>query len=93
VSEEADEASFFSEDEFFAAYSRIVNPAKAKPLAREIRAPRSANDSGRPWQLAPDVLDLLSLVSDDCAERARAILGLSAEEAADRRARFAARFT
>lgn len=91
--EKPDEASLFSEDEFAKAYSRIVDPTEARRLAREMSAPRPAGDTGPAWQLAPDMLDLLSLVSDDCAERVRAILGLSPEDAASRRASFAAQLT
>lgn len=80
-----DEHSFFTQDEFTAAYELITNPREAKQLALMSCADREPEDHGGPWALSPDVLDLLSLVSEDCAERVRTLLGLTPEEAHARR--------
>lgn len=81
----ADEHSLFTEDEFAAAFELITSPAEAKELAQLICLGREPDDQGGPWALSPDVLDLLSLVSAECAERVRTLLSLTAEEAHARR--------
>ena len=88
-----DEASLFTVDEFVRAFERIAAPHQSRRLARETAQPKDPGDYGPQWQLSPDVLDLLSLVSDDCAERVRQILGLSPDAARERRASAAARFS
>jgi hypothetical protein len=86
-----DEAELFSEDEYAAAFQLVTDRADAMKHAQELAVPRNADDDGPQWALSPDVLDLLSLVSADCAERVRVILGLSPEEARARRLVFANR--
>lgn len=80
-----DENALFSEDEFTAAFALITSPEEARVLAREISSARPPDDDGGQWVLSPDLLDLLSLVSDDCAVRVRSILHLTAQEAQERR--------
>jgi len=92
INRSPDENTFFSEDEFAVAYARITDPEEARSLAKLHAAPRDPDDDGPTWELAPDVLDLLSLVSDDCAERVRVILRLTPEEARERRSQAALRF-
>ena len=87
-----DEPLRFSEEEYVQAYRLIETPAMAATLAREMSAPRDPEDAGSAWQLSPDVLDLLSLVSASCAQRVQAILHLTDEEAARRRDAARARF-
>ncbi len=84
-----DEFTLFTEEEFAAAYRLVTNPGEARELARMDCMPRDPDDEGPQWLLSPDVLDLLSLVSDDCAERVRVILGLTPEAAHERRLRVA----
>lgn len=86
-----DEGSLFTEQEYIAAFQLIATIEEARESARSLRIERDPSDEGPPWLLAPDVLDLLSLVSDDCAERVARILGLESEEARERRARVAIR--
>ena len=87
-----DEATLFTEEEFAAAYRLVTTREEARELARMDCMPRDPDDDGPPWLLSPDVLDLLSLVSADCAERVRVVLGLTPEEAHERRLRVAERF-
>jgi len=87
-----DESTLFTEEEFAAAYRLVTNPEEARELARMDCIPRDPDDEGPPWLLSPDVLDLLSLVSADCAERVRVVLGLTPEAAHERRLRVAERF-
>lgn len=87
-----DEADAFTEDEFVAAFEIIADSKRARRFAREIKQPRASDDLGASWQLAPDVLDLLSLVSADAATRVAAILQLTPEEAHTRRQQVAQRF-
>lgn len=72
-----DEAAGFTEEELTAAFRLVTSADEASELAREMKAPREPSDHGPPWLLSPDVLELLLLVSDDCAQRAGRILGLS----------------
>lgn len=87
-----DESSNFSEADFFAALLRVSDAIEAARVAHTLAPRRDPDDSGPPWQLSPEILDLLSLVSEDCAERVRTILNLSASDAAARRAATAERF-
>ncbi len=87
-----DESEYFTLQEFEAAFRHIASANDAKRQAREMIAGRALDDNGPPWQLAPDILDLLSLVSDSCAERVREILNISVEEARERRVRASTRF-
>lgn len=77
----------FSRDEVVAAYSLIVPRKKAERWAAELFAPAPPGTEGLYAHFGDDVLDLLSLVSDDCADRVRGLFGLNAEQAAERRAR------
>lgn len=88
-SQPPDEFTLFTEDEFTAAYELITDPKDATRLARIDCAPRDPDDQGSQWLLSPDVLDLLSLVSADCAERVRMVLSLTPEEARERRSQVA----
>lgn len=88
----------FSDEEFARAFSFVMSPAEARAEAIAINsAPdlkgfetaspeelRAAPACG-PRSYGGDVLDLLSLVSNDCARRAWAFLGVTAAEGARRR--------
>jgi len=75
--EPRDESTFFSFEEFVTAFLQITDRAEAETIAADLSHPRAPDDVGGAWQLAPDVLDLLSLVSPSCAARAQSILKLS----------------
>ncbi|MCU0627168.1 MAG: hypothetical protein MUF21_11890 [Gemmatimonadaceae bacterium] len=96
----------FSRDELEAALQFVFDPATARRHAEALDAMPDARDhlAGRvsPDELAritpesvanytPDTLDLLTLVSDSCAERAWRQLGISPEEGERRRAALRAR--
>lgn len=92
-------APTFSDEEFARAFALVMTPAEARAEAVafnsgpdlhgfEAASPeelRAAPVSG-PRSHDGDVLDLLSLVSDDCARRAWVLLGVTAAEGARRRA-------
>jgi hypothetical protein len=85
-----DEIPLFSEEEYRAAYRLIMGEEEAARQARTMcnRDPGEPEDH-REWQLSSDLLDLLSLVSDDCAKRVERILKLNPGTARERRVRFA----
>lgn len=91
----------FTDEEFVAAFSIIMPPDEAReeglawnafpdPKAHEGTTPAELMDSEfrSPRSYDGDLLDLLSLVSDSCAERAWRLLGISSEEGERRRAEF-----
>jgi hypothetical protein len=80
----------FTESEYVKAFELITDPSEARTLAREL-VTKDDPDPDPTWLLSPDVLDLLSLVSAECAERVRQILQLSPEQAEQRRAQIAAK--
>lgn len=82
-----DEGLLFTEQEYITAFQLIMTDDEARESAVNLRIERDPSDAGPPWLLAPNVLDLLSLVSNDCAERVARILALSPGEALERRAR------
>jgi hypothetical protein len=77
----------FSRAEVVAAYSLFLPRKKAERSAAELFEPPPPGTEGLYTHFGDDVLDLLSLVSDDCAGRVRKSFGIGAEEAAERRAR------
>lgn len=83
-----DEVHRFSEEEYRRAYAFIVPESEARVLASQLLSPNTEDPPNAEWQIASDLLDLLSLVSDDCAARVAAILNLSPEAAAKRRLSF-----
>jgi hypothetical protein len=87
-----DETSLFSEEEYRAAYRLIMREEEAELEARAIctRYPHDAEDN-REWQISSDLLDLLSLVSNESAGKVARILALPPDEARKRRERFATR--
>jgi hypothetical protein len=96
----------FSEEEFIAAFSIILPPDRAREegiawrgfeddlegLGDEERAELAVSPLSGPWSYGGDLLDLLSLVSDSCAERAWKLMGVSPEVGQVRRAAFRQRF-
>lgn len=91
----------FTDEEFIAAFSLILPPAQARrealafnslPDIRKFDGATAADlqEAGvaGPRSYDGDLLDLLSLVSDDCASRAWRLMGLSPEEGEARRDRF-----
>jgi hypothetical protein len=75
----------FSEEEWIAAFAIILPPEQAREeglawQAAGVPGPRSYDGD---W-----LLDLLSLVSDSCAERAWSLMGISRDEGERRRAEF-----
>lgn len=91
----------FTDEEWIAAFAIILPPEQARaeglawnsladPKGFEDATPdelRAAGVSG-PRSYDGDLLDLLSLVSDRCAERAWSLLGVSREEGERRREEF-----
>jgi hypothetical protein len=91
----------FTDEEWIAAFSLILPPEQARaegpawnampdPGGFEDATPaelRAAGVNG-PRSYDGDLLDLLSLVSDSCAERAWRLMGIPPEEGARRRAHF-----
>lgn len=88
----------FTDEEWIAAFAIILPPEQARteglawnslpdPKGFEDATPeelRTAGVSG-PRSYDGDLLDLLSLVSDSCAERAWNLMGISREEGEGRR--------
>ena len=86
--ESSDDRTHFSRDDFIAAFALVCSLDEAERWTDELlRQPPPDNPAGYETHLSDDVLDLLSLVSDQCARRVQAILRISDEEAAARRAR------
>lgn len=75
----------FTDDEWIAAFAFILPPDQAR---EEGLAWSSLAAEGPPVSYDGDLLDLLSLVSDDCAERAWRLMGVSRDEGERRRAAF-----
>jgi|GEM_PF-4888806 len=78
----------FSRDEYVAAHSLIMSREKAERFVDETFSEAPPEAEGLPSHLGEDTLDLLSLVSDACAERVRQINGDSDEAARFRREAF-----
>lgn len=91
----------FTDDEMIAAFAILLPPdsAREEGLAYNALPDVRGFDSAVPEELADsevkgprsydgDILDLLSLVSDSCAERAWALLGITREEGEQRREAF-----
>jgi hypothetical protein len=91
----------FSDEEFIAAFSFILPPDRAREegIGFNSMPDYQGWDSVTPEELADapvagprsydgDILDLLSLVSESCAERAWRLLGISPAEGARRRDAF-----
>lgn len=87
--EASDDRSQFTRADFVNAFSLVCPREEAEQWTEELLAPQSAPDplAGYDTHLSDDVLDLLSLVSEDCARRVQSILGLSHADAEARRAR------
>jgi len=82
-----DDRERFTRAEFVAAFRQVVSTEEAERWTYELLAPRPEAPSEFDTHLSDDVLDLLSLVSDGCAERVRAIMNLNDKDAAARRDR------
>jgi hypothetical protein len=91
----------FSDEEFIAAFSIILplEEARREGLAWNAFPDPKGFEDATPEELAAsefksarsydgDLLDLLSLVSDSCAERAWRLMGISQDEGERRRAEF-----
>lgn len=74
----------FTEEEWIAAFAIILPPEQA----REEGLAWQAADVPGPRSYDGDLLDLLSLVSDSCAERAWTLMGISRDEGERRQAEF-----
>lgn len=82
------EAVKFTDEEWIAAFSLILPPDRAREEGLAWSAPDRDEGEGEtrsPWSYDGDLLDLLSLVSDSCAERAWRLLGVTREEGERRR--------
>ena len=81
-----DERHAFSEEELRRAMEQILPREEAAAFAAGIYRPgEEPVPDGSYAHWSDDTLDLLSLVSRDCAERVRALLGLDERSAARRR--------
>jgi hypothetical protein len=91
----------FTDDEFTAAFSLILPEDRAReealawnsfpdPKGFETATPEelSASEFKGPRSYDGDILDLLSCVSESCAERAWALLGVTRDEGMRRREHF-----
>lgn len=91
----------FSDDEFIAALSFILPPAKAREMGLAFNSVPDLTgfDGATSEELAAapvngprsydgDILDLLAMVSDSCAERAWRLLEITPAEGERRRAEF-----
>lgn len=91
----------FTDEEWIAALSLVFPPHRAREEAlswlnlsdmEDIDGATveelSESEVAGPWSYDGDLLDLLSLVSDSCAERAWRLLGVTREEGERRRAAF-----
>lgn len=100
------EEKTFTDEEWIAAFSFILPPDEARKeglawnslpdiTGFEDASPDDlrATDARGPLSYDGDLLDLLSLVSDDCAERAWRLLGISRAEGEQRREQFRRRIT
>ena len=90
-----DERRVFSRAEVLAALSLVASSDDADALAAELlQAPPSplSDTSTHYVHLSDDLLDLLSLASEDCAERVRIILQLTPQQARQRREAARTRF-
>lgn len=88
--EGSDDRGHFTRADFVTAFSLVCPREEAERWTDELLAPPPAPDphpAGYDTHLSDDVLDLLSLVSEDCARRVQAILKLSDKDAEARRAR------
>ncbi|HEX8245421.1 MAG TPA: hypothetical protein VF541_18040 [Longimicrobium sp.] len=92
------EEKVFTDDEWVAAFSLILPPDQARKeglayasvpsiTGFEDATPEElhASEANGPLSYDGDLLDLLSLVSDSCAERAWRLLGVTMEEGERRR--------
>ena len=95
------EEKTFTDDEWIAAFSIILPPGQAREeaLAWNALPDLKGFEDASPEELAAaeargprsydgDLLDLLSLVSDSCAERAWRLIGISRDEGERRREAF-----
>jgi hypothetical protein len=91
----------FSDEEWIAAFAIILPPEQARaeglawnsmpdPKGFEDASPGELTSAGLngPRSYDGDLLDLLSLVSESCAERAWSLMGISRSEGERRRAEF-----
>lgn len=91
----------FSDDEFIAAFSLILPPDEAREAGLAFNSAPDLTDfedatpeelaaapAGGPRSYDGDILDLLAMVSDSCAERAWRLLGITPAEGEQRRAEF-----
>jgi hypothetical protein len=87
--EASDDRSHFTRADFVTAFSLVCPREEAERWTDELLAPQSAPDhlAGYDTHLSDDVLDLLSLASEDCARRVQSILKLSDADAEVRRTR------
>lgn len=80
------EAMCFTEDELAAALGMVMPEVEARAAARDLR--RAVPEAGGQRILLADVIiDLLCLVSDDCARRIRELRGPSEGDPAAARTR------
>lgn len=95
------DGKMFSDDEFVAAFSIILPPGEAREVRLAFNsAPDLAGfEDATPEELAAapaqgprsydgDILDLLAMVSDSCAERAWRLMEITPAEGERRRAEF-----
>jgi hypothetical protein len=83
-----DESLRFSHEEYVAAHALIMSREDAERFVAEVFTGTPAESAGFHIHLGECTLDLLSLVSAECADRVRRINGDSEEAAQARRERF-----
>lgn len=87
-----DERLAFTRDELVAAYE-LVMPEKRATAEVDALLQEDASTRSYHTNLSEGTLDLLSLVSEDCAERAWRLLGISRDVGERRREAFRQRMT
>lgn len=86
------ESGFFSRQEYVEAHALLLPRAEAERFVDEcLLAPAPQGADSYDSYLGDDTLNLLSLLSRDCAERVRELRGEETEQATERMREFIAR--
>ena len=88
----SDERQLFSRAELVIALTKIMSEAEAVSVAENLLAPEKTEEGINFRQWSEATLELLSLVSDNCAKRVQQILHLSAKELEELRLRAQRKF-
>jgi hypothetical protein len=85
-----DQAALFTCEEFERAWAFVFSPEEARERASHSHDPNPDPEArNQPSYISLDLLDLLALVSDSCAERVEKICQMTPEQGKARRAQTA----